>query len=856
MVDFRQLGHLMDLARDIDMDGLVELAEKVDLPELIRVVRRLNDEQLRYFEQRVREVVEADRVEDANSGADQGSAHWQHPPIRKAAVLGAGTMGAQIAAHLANAGVDVLLLDIPGEGHDRNAPAQKGFERARSRRPDPFFDEDSARRIEIGNFDDDFERISEADWVVEAVVENLKIKRSITERIERHASKTAVVSTNTSGIPITSIVEGRDPAFQRRFLGTHFFNPPRYLHLLEVIPTDMTAPEVVDRMVDFGRVHLGKGVVTANDVPYFIGNRIGVYGMLQAIRMFTDGDYSIEEIDMLTGPLVGRPKSATFRTADVVGLDVLLAVADNLYQYEREEESREVFDAPQLLRSLVDAGSLGAKSKRGFYKKEGRSILSVDRSSMQYVEPAESDLSDVQALSRLPLKDRLNKLYEDQGRAGRFFRTTMLDFLAYAARRVPEVSDRPSDVDRAIRWGFGWELGPFQIWDTLGFERVLADIRSAGHAVPKWIEELSDRNHPGFYRIDDDGLRTYRPSAKSFSVETRSLLQRARTAAPPLWSNDDAALIDVGDGVAVFEFRTRGNVLSTKLMHGLEEAIDFVVANANLRGLVIGNDGKNFSVGANLHEVMTAIDGGDFGSLEKYVGRFQEVILRVRYAAKPVIVAVHQRVLGGGCELLMACHNAVAAAESYIGLVELGVGLIPGGTGSTHLAAQASDSSPSGHPSEIQAALQVLFQNVATARVSESAHAAQKLGYLSRCAGIVMNEHRVLDVAKQRLIQLSEEGYRPPAPRTAIKVLGKPARAAFEVHLQQYLEGNFISEYDRRLGSDLAHVITGGEISGPQEVSEDYMLDLERSTILRLLGEKKTQDRIRYMLENGKPLRN
>lgn len=853
MVDFRQLGNLMDLAQDIDMDGLVELAAKVDLPELVRVVRKLNDEQLRYFEQRVREAVglEEDQIDDQTP-------HWRYPPIRKAAVLGAGTMGAQIAAHLANAGADVLLLDMAGPEDDRNAPARDGLERAKSLRPNPFFDDDVVRRIEIGNFDDDFERIGTAQWIIEAVVERLDIKRSITERIEKHADDSAIVSTNTSGIPIRDIVEGRSEGFRSRFLGTHFFNPPRYLHLLEIIPTEWTDPDVIDRITNFGTVHLGKGIVIAKDVPYFIGNRVGVYGQLQAMRMFTDGDYSIEEVDTLSGPLVGRPKSATFRTADVVGLDVLLAVAENLHEKEEEEESRDVFDAPALLRKLVDSGALGAKTRRGFYRKEGRAILSVDPETLEYVEPREVDLDGISGLSRLPLEERLRALYDDDGRSGRFFRTTTLDLLAYAARRIPEISDFPADIDRAIRWGFGWEMGPFQLWDVLGFERVRSDILKEGHTLPAWVDDLAESDDPRFYRAEADAAEsaTLEPKTGRYVPEARSVLQSARAATSVLWKNDDAALVDIGDGVAVFEFRTRGNALSTRLMSGLEEAIELVESSRALRGMVIGNDGANFSVGANLHEVVAAIDDGKFSALEDFVAGFQRVILRVRYAGKPVVVAAHQRVLGGGCEMLMASANAVAAAESYIGLVELGVGLIPAGTGSTHLAALASDFAPNGHPSEIQSALQVYFQNVAMARVSESASGARALGYLADGASIVMNRHRLLDVARGRVIQLSDEGYRPPPIRTAITVLGTPTRAAFEVQLQQYLEGSFISEYDRRLGAELAYVMTGGDITGPQDVPEDYLIELERSAILRLLGEKKTQDRIRHMLEHGKPLRN
>ncbi len=857
MFDFSHMGRLMDLARDIDTDGLIELAEKVDLPELINIVRQLDDEQLQHFEREVRNAVQP---EAAKARAQEKPAR-RHLPFRRAAVLGAGTMGAQIAAHLANAGLDVLLLDVPGEGDDRNAAAREGLQRAQSLRPNPFFVGDSIARIDVGNFEDDIGLIAEAEWIIEAVVERLDVKRSIAEQIERHANESAVISTNTSGIPIHEIAEGRSEAFRRRFLGTHFFNPPRYLRLLELVPTADTSPEVIDRVAEFGRVHLGKGIVVAKDVPYFIGNRVGVYGQLQAIRMFTEGDYSIEEVDALTGPLVGRPKSATFRTADVVGLDVLLSVTENLHEKSVDDESRHAFEAPELLRRLVEHGALGAKTRRGFYRKEGDVILSIDPETLEYRPPADVDLGDIKSLQKLPLEQRLRGLYDDDGRAGHLVRTTTLDLLAYAARRIPEITASPTNIDRAIRWGFGWEMGPFEMWDALGFERVLRDIRSAGLELPSWIDELAQEDGPSFYRHEDSNRTVFAPETGAFTADPvpndeLGLAAFRGDGNVVLWQNDDAALLDVGDGVAVFEFRSRGNSLSTKLMSGIEEAIELVEENPDLRGMVIGNEGKNFSVGANLFEVATALEQGEFDVLERFIARFQDVILRVRYARKPVVVAVHQRVLGGACEMLMACPNPVAAAESYIGLVELGVGIIPGGTGSTHLAALASERAPNGHPSEIQAILQSYYENVAMARVSESAVGARSMGYLAPSASIVMNQERRLHVAIRRVIQLSEEGYLPPPSRRAITVLGRPTRAAFQVQLQQYLEGRFISEYDRYLGSQLALVMTGGDLSGPQVVDERYLVDLEREVILRLLGQEKTQQRIRHMLETGKPLRN
>jgi 3-hydroxyacyl-CoA dehydrogenase len=853
MLDFNNMGRLMELAKDIDSDDLLKLADKVDLPELLRVIQRLSDDQLTKFESAVRRA-----VDQPDEGAEDDESQF-FTPFRRATVIGAGTMGAQIAAHLANIGLDVRLLDIKGDD-DPNEPVKRGLEAAKKARPAAFFDDDAVSRISIGNLDDDIAEISDADWIIEAVIERLDIKRSLVEKLEKHASGDAIISTNTSGIPIREIAEGRSEDFRRRFLGTHFFNPPRYLKLLEIIPTEDTSAEVVDRVMHFGRVHLGKGVVVAKDVPYFIGNRVGVYGQLQAMRYFTDGDYSIEEIDDLTGPLVGRPRSATFRTADIVGLDVLTQVAQNLHHAVPNDPAREAFHPPELIERLVDAGALGAKSRKGFYEKRGRDILSVDPETLHYTEPGESDLPGVDDLRKLPLEDRLQKLFELDGRAGEFFRETTLDLLAYAAHRVPEVTDNPADVDRAIKWGFGWELGPFEIWDAIGFERVLNAMDEAGIDYPDWIEEINRTNRDAFYISDEDGSSVVDAEGGDIFEELLPdvlglpIIRTQKSA--ELWSNDEAALLDIGRGVALFEFRSRGNALGRQVMEGLNEAIDRVESDGSLRGMVVGNEGKNFAVGANLFEVAKAVEAGESDAIERYLTLFQSTIQRVRYARKPVVVAVHQRVLGGACEMVMACPNPVASAESYIGLVELGVGLIPAGAGSMMLAARASERAATGHPSEIQAQLQTVFENVAMARVAESAVQARAMGYLADCARIVMSDERRLFVARQEVVRLSDAGYLPPPRRTRITVLGRPTRSAFEVQLQQYLHGGFISEYDSHLGFQLAHVMTGGDLSGPQEVSEEYLLELEREAILGLLGQEKTRARIKHMLESGKPLRN
>jgi 3-hydroxyacyl-CoA dehydrogenase len=794
------------------------------------------------------------------------SAPAAHKPFRTAAVLGAGTMGAQIAAHLANAGLQVHLLDVTpesiGQEGDPNDLVEKGFKQARKASPDPFFSDDAAGRVMIGNFDDDFDRIGEVEWVIEAVVERMDIKRDVHARIEDAAAPDAVISTNTSGLPIHEIAKERSAGFKRRLLGTHFFNPPRYLKLLEIIPTDATDPAIVERVAQFGRLHLGKGIVVANDVPYFIGNRIGVYAQLKALRYFTDGDFTIEEIDTLTGKLVGHPKSATFRTADLVGLDVLTDVTKNLHKMAEHDESRDAFQVPDLLQRLVDEGRLGQKSGAGFYKKEDGEIKSVDPETLEYTSAAEEELGDLSRIWKAGgLGDRLRALYEDDSRAGQFFRETTLDLLGYSARRIGEVTDNPADVDRAIRWGFGWEMGPFQMWDALGFETVLNGMKEHGIDVPGWVSAMQESGPAVFYEERADEREVYLPSEQGYVADPRPAdeLRLDPIKANPskeLWANEDAALLDIGDGVALYEFRSKGNSLGQNVMAGLAEVIDKVENDPTLRGLVIGNEGKNFSVGANLAEMAMAAAQQKFDLIEDYIARFQQTIQRVRYATKPVVVATHQRVLGGGCEMAIACPHPVADSETYIGLVELGVGLIPAGTGTMRMAELAAKRAPNDNHSAIQPYLRKYFENIAMAEVAESAQQGIEMGYLAEHAPVVMNSDRRLHVAKQEVMRLSEEGYLPPPVGTDIQVLGRKTAAAFEVALHQYRNGNYVSDYDVHLGTKLAHVLTGGDLSAPQTVHEDYLIELEREVFMSLLGEEKTMERIQYMLENRKPLRN
>jgi 3-hydroxyacyl-CoA dehydrogenase len=785
-------------------------------------------------------------------------------PFRTAAVLGSGVMGTQIAAHLANAGLTVHLLDMPAPGHNKNAIVETAFQKALKQSPAIFLTDKIARRVHLGNFEDDFHRIAEVDWVIEVIIENLAIKQQMMERIESTVAEHTIVSSNTSGLPISAIAQHRSEFFRRRFLGTHFFNPPRYLKLLELIPTADTEPEIVERLAWFGKIHLGKGIVIAKDTPNFIGNRIGIYATLLGIQALTSEQgeaYTIEEIDCLTGSLVGRPKSATFRTADLVGLDTLLYVTENLYPAIPHDESRELFKVPALVRKLVETGTLGAKTGQGFYKKDKQGILSLNPQTLNY-EPAQPlNLGEAETLSKqFTLQQRLDLLYQDAGRAGSFFRSTTLKLLNYAANRIPEIADNPRAIDDAMRWGFAWEMGPFELWDVLGFERVLADMKQMNLPIPKWIELMRDANLTHFYR---DGA-VYSPHYTSNhgyepledSADLSLLKQINSDPRNVLWENPEAALIDIGDGVVLYEFRSKGNTLSRAVIQGLTEVLDQLTTDDALHGLVIGNSGDNFSAGANLLEIATMGQQGDLQGIEQLIHQFQQIMQRIHHFHKPIVAAVRGRVLGGGCELMMACPQVVAAAESYIGLVELGVGVIPAGGGLLRMAKWAGDRAPTEAPHHVQPFLISAFQTIATAKVSSSAMEAQMLGFLPCTTKMVMHSDRHLYVAKQEVLRLAVAGYTPIPENDPILVLGQPARAILENMAHSFEQGGFASAYDRHLATQLAAVLTGGQLSAPAYVDADYILDLERTAFVALLQQTKTQERIAHMLQMKRPLRN
>jgi 3-hydroxyacyl-CoA dehydrogenase len=771
-------------------------------------------------------------------------------PFRTAAVLGAGVMGTQIAAHLANAGLTVHLLDIAAPNGPKNAIVEAAFKKGLKQSPPIFFTDKTAHRVTLGNFDEHFDRLADVDWVIEAVVENLAIKQQLMARIEKIVREDAVISTNTSGLPIHAIAQNCSDSFRKRFLGTHFFNPPRYLKLIELIPTPDTDPLVLERMQNFGEFHLGKGIVIAKDTPNFIANRIGMYVTLLGLHALTDKGYTIEEIDTLTGPLVGRPKSATFRTADLVGLDTLMYVVQNLYPAIPDDEHREVFKVPELLRKLVETGTLGAKTGQGFYKKQKSQILALNPTTLTYEVSQPMDVPGLEIMSRMPnLGDRLRALYQDTGRAGTLFRSFILDTLSYSASRIPEIADSPAEIDRAMRWGFGWELGPFEIWDALGFEQVLGDMKVTRMMVPAWVEEMRHRGeaHPMFVSPCPLRRSPFSPNIDLAAIKADPALT--------LWQNSEAALLDMGDGVGLYEFRSKGNTLSLNVVKGLGEVLDLLETN-HLKGLVIGNGSAHFSGGANLAEMGMMAQSGSLDGIANLIVTFQTLLQRIYYFPKPIVAAVQGRALGGGCELVMACPNVVAAAETYIGLVEVSVGLIPGAGGIMRMTSRVAERAASENPSHVQSFLKAAFETIATAKVSSSAHEGQALGFLPPATQILMNGDRRLAVAKSTVLHLADSGYLPPPELNAIQVLGRPARALLDMGAYSFEQSGYASEHDRYLANRLAYVMTGGDLTAPAFVHENYLLELERENFIPLLGLPKTQERVAHMLKTKKPLRN
>ncbi len=800
--------------------------------------------------------------------------------IQKAAVLGAGTMGAQIAAHLANAGVPTLLLDIvpreltPEEQKKgltleskevRDRIARAGLEAAKKSKPAAFFTPDKAALVTVGNFDDDLPKLKDRDLIIEAVVENLDIKRQLYERVEQHRRPGSIVASNTSGIPIRLLAEGRSDDFRAHFCGVHFFNPPRYLHLVELIRTEWTKPEVSCFLFGFLDQRLGKGVVPAKDRPNFIANRIGTFGALLTIKTMLEDGYSIEEVDKLTGPAVGRPKTATFRTFDLVGLDVFSHVIKNLHEALPDDDQREMFVAPEFLTNMVARGILGNKTRGGFYKKqkgEGdkQEIWTLETASLEYRPSQKVKLPALEMARNIEeTAERIKTLVWSKDRAGAFLWKTLSGTLRYAAARIPEIADTVVEVDRAMRWGFNWELGPFEVWDAIGVEKSVARMKEEGQTVPASVEGMLAAGARSFYK-KESGQQFYFDFASGQYVSLADspgviILKPLKERSGVIKKNSGASLIDLGDGVACLEFHSKMNAIGGDTLQMVKQSLAEV--EKNFVGLVVGNQGANFCVGANLMLMLMEAQEENWEELDMMVRVFQGSTMSLRYSPKPVVVAPFNMVFGGGCEMVLHADRVRAAAETYIGLVEVGVGIIPAGGGTKEMLVRVLDSIPKNvHDADPFPFVKRAFETIALAKVATSAEEARTYGFLGSDDAISMNGDRLIADAKKEVLALAATGYVQPQQRTDTLALGMPALATLKLGIHQMKRGGYLSDHDALIGEKLARILTGGDLNHPTRVSEQYLLDLEREAFLSLVGERKTQERIGHMLKTGKPLRN
>jgi 3-hydroxyacyl-CoA dehydrogenase len=804
--------------------------------------------------------------------------------IEKAVVLGAGTMGSRIAGHFANACLPCVLLDIvppnlPADAPiaERNKIVRAGLEAAKKSRPAAFFTPALADKIEIGNFDDDLARCAEADWIIEVVAENLEIKRKLLARVAQFRKPGAIVTTNTSGLPVHLIAEGMSEEFQQHWAGTHFFNPPRYLKLVEVIPGPKTSSEVVAALSDFCDRRLGKGVVTAKDTPNFIANRIGTFSMLNALRLMETLGMTVEEVDACTGPAVGWPKSATFRTADIVGLDVLVHVVRNIYETAPNDELRERYKVPAMVEEMVRRGWLGDKTGQGFYKKVRgageKEILTLDVKTMEYRPRQKAKFGSLEmgkAIddTRERLRALVGPLLDGQkggDKAQQFIWGGLSEMCLYAARRVPEISENVADLDRAMRWGFGWELGPFEMMDAIGVQAFAAQAEKEGRAIAPVIEKVLSSGRKGFYESQRGATTVFDVcTGGAKNVEEAKgviVLKSLKEAGREIEKNIGASLIDLGDGVVCCEFHAKMNAIGADLIGMMHKGLKRL--ETDFDAMVIANQAVNFSVGANLMLVLVAAQEQEWDELHMAVKQFQNVNLAIKYAPKPVVAAPQGMALGGGCEVSLHAAKIQAAAEAYIGLVETGVGLIPGGGGTKEMLIRANEHVAGGEDLDLFHALKPVFEAIAMAKVGTSAEECRDLGYLRREDGVSMNRDRLVADAKEAALALARGGYKRPAASyqegaqaSQVKVLGEQFLAGAKLAIHMMVRGGYASEYDAHVGRKLASILAGGPLTAPQVVSEQYVLDLEREAFVSLCGEKKTQERIAHTLKTGKPLRN
>ncbi|MEN8123802.1 MAG: 3-hydroxyacyl-CoA dehydrogenase NAD-binding domain-containing protein [Bacteroidota bacterium] len=796
--------------------------------------------------------------------------------IKKVAVIGSGIMGSGIACHFANIGVEVLLLDIvPRELNKqeetkgltlespivRNRIVNDSLKASLKSKPSPIYNQKFASRITTGNLDDDLHKIKDVDWVIEVVIERLDIKKQVFENIEKYRTKGTLITSNTSGIPIKFMNEDRSEDFQKHFAVTHFFNPPRYLKLFEVIPGPNCDPDVTDFLMMYGEKFLGKTSVLAKDTPAFIGNRIGIFGIMSLFHAVKEMGLTVEEVDKLTGPVIGRPKSATFRTVDVVGLDTLVHVAKGLYDNVPKDEAHDLFKLPEFIQTMMDNKWLGSKTKQGFYKKTvddkgKKQILGLDLNSLEYRPSKKVKFPTLETTKNIDkVIDRFKVLAKGKDKAGEFYRKNFAAMFGYVQNRIPEISDELYRIDDAMKAGFGWEHGPFQIWDAIGIEDGIKIMEDEGYEVAKWITEMLKKNNKSFYTVKEGAKYYYDiPSKTQVKIPGQDafiILDNIREA-KTIWSNSDASIQHLGDGVLNVEFQSKMNTLGGGVLQAINKGID--LAEQEYEAVILGNQAANYSVGANLAMVFMLAIEQEYDELNMAIKYFQDTVMRMRYSSVPTFITPRGMTFGGGCELSLHADKVVAAAETYIGLVEFGVGLIPGGGGSKEMAKRVADLWVKDDVKLNR--LRDVFINIAMAKVATSAYEAYDLGYFQHSKDIVVvNADRQIATAKKYAIQMLEDGYTQPAPQK-VKVLGQQALGMFMVGTDSLVSGRYASEHDQKIANKLGYVMAGGDLSEPTEVSEQYLLDLEREVFLSLLAERKTLERIEHTLKTGKPLRN
>ncbi len=789
------------------------------------------------------------------------------PRIHKAVVIGSGVMGMGIAAHLANVGISTLLLDLvppelrDGDRASRNKLAATAKERMLKTKPSPLYSKDDLNLIRIGNIEDDLHQVSEADWVIEVIVENLQAKKDLLRKLEVHWRRGTIVSSNTSGVSIQAMAEGCSEEFRRHFLGTHFFNPPRYMKLMEIIPHPETDPGIVAFMREFSERTLGKGVVMAKDTPNFIANRIGTYGLMVTLDEMVKRELTVEQVDALTGSVLGRPKSATFRTLDLVGLDTFASVANNVYQQVSEDSEKAIFQLPAFLQQMVQNRLLGDKAGAGFYKKvkteKGSELLALDYHTLEYRPKANVRFASLEAAkSAQSLKDKLRTLLYAQDPAGEFAWSITKKVLLYSAYNIPEIADDLVSIDQAMKWGFNWDLGPFELWDAIGVERSVSRMKEEGEKIPEWVDELVRSGTPSFYAQDHQrtlyftvtGDRTAAPESER-NINLKKLKEQKQT----ILSNSGASLIDLGDGVACLEFHSPHNAIGADIVHMVDRSLDEV--SRNYKGLVIGNQGKNFCVGANLMMLLMEAQDENWFEIDQMVKAFQNMTMALKYFEKPVVSAPFGMTLGGGTEVCLPTCKIQASAETYMGLVEVGVGLIPGGGGNKELLLRHIEQVEMDGTIDLQPFVNRAFETIAMAKVSTSGKEARAMQLLSRADGMSVNQDHLLYDAKQSVLALSAAGYQRKHPKR-IRVVGAPGHAVLKLGIYQMKCSGSISEHDEKIAKKLAAVLSGGDVPANTYVTEQYLLDLEREAFLSLCGEPKTQQRMQHMLLKGKPLRN